>query len=85
MGPLLDHCFGGLGTHRVEATIEPANLASIRLAERLGFRRESGLLRDRILVGGQFRGVLLYGLVETDWLAQGAGGPPFAHAAACRP
>ncbi|MDQ4059881.1 MAG: GNAT family N-acetyltransferase [Pseudomonadota bacterium] len=81
MSALLGHCFGRLGVHRVEASIEPANLASIRLAERLGFRRESGLLRDRILVGGQFRSVLLYGLVDADWLAQGGGGPPFAHVA----
>jgi RimJ/RimL family protein N-acetyltransferase/predicted pyridoxine 5'-phosphate oxidase superfamily flavin-nucleotide-binding protein len=35
---LLDHCFGPLEANRVEATIDPANAASRRLAERLGFQ-----------------------------------------------
>ena len=52
----VSHCFDALDTHRVEALIEPDNAASIRLVERLGFRRE-GLLRDRLLVLGTYRSV----------------------------
>ena len=62
----LGHCFAGLGTHRVEATIEPENVDSIRLVERLGFRRE-GLLRDRLLVDGTYRSVLMFALLEGEW------------------
>jgi len=51
--------------HRIEATIEPENTASIRLAERLGFRRE-GLLRDRHLVEGRYRSVAMFALFPDD-------------------
>ena len=63
---LLDHCFTSLGTHRVEAHIEPDNAASRRLAERLGFRHE-GLMRDWLFVAGQPRDMLLYALLRPDW------------------
>lgn len=42
------YAFGRLGLHRVEADIQPGNTASLKLAERLGFRREGfspGLIR----------------------------------------
>ena len=34
---LLQHSFGTLDTHRIEAEIEPGNIRSARLADRLGF------------------------------------------------
>lgn len=63
---LLAHCFGALQTHRVEAEIEPDNWRSIRLAERLGFRRE-GLLRDRMSVAGEPRSACMYALLRPEW------------------
>jgi ribosomal-protein-alanine N-acetyltransferase len=63
---LLTHCFTTLQTHRVEAEIEPANLRSIRFAERLGFQSE-GLLRDRLWVNGEPRSILMYALLRPDW------------------
>ena len=65
--PVLDFCFKDLKTHRIEALIEPENVASRALAARLGFRQESDLLRDRICVEGEFRSVLMYGLLQLDW------------------
>ena len=62
----LAHCFDALDAHRIEALIEPANVASLTLAARLGFRRE-GLLRDRLLVAGEYRSVELLSLLEQDW------------------
>ncbi|MBM4473808.1 GNAT family N-acetyltransferase, partial [Rhodococcus hoagii] len=40
----LDHCFGPMGLHRVEATVRPENVASRAVLEHAGFREE-GLLR----------------------------------------
>jgi [ribosomal protein S5]-alanine N-acetyltransferase len=68
MHALLRHCFDGLQTHRVEAEIEPDNLRSTRLAERLGFRRE-GLLRDRLCVAGEPRSIWMYALLQPEWNA----------------
>lgn len=74
---LLAYCFDELGTHRIEVTIEPANTPSIRVAERLGFRRESGLLRDRLLIGGEPRSVVMYALLKPEWLRRAAESPRF--------
>jgi len=61
------HCFSAMEMHRIEALIEPENTASRGLAGKLGFKQESDLLRDRLRVAGQYRGVLMYGLLQTDW------------------
>ena len=63
---LLRHCFNSLDAHRIEARIEPNNIASIRLAERIGFLRE-GLMREWMFVGGEPRSLCLYALLRTDW------------------
>jgi ribosomal-protein-alanine N-acetyltransferase len=64
---LLHHCFATLRSHRVEALIMPENAASIALVESLGFRCEGGPLRDRWCIGGVYRSVLVYGLLEHEW------------------
>jgi RimJ/RimL family protein N-acetyltransferase len=57
----LDYAFRELGRGMVISVIDPANAASIRVAERLGerFRRPAEL-------GG--RGVLIYGIERAEWL-----------------
>lgn len=74
MTALLDHCFDALQVRRVEALIHPENVASIRLAEGLGFRCESGPMRDRLRVGDTFHDQLMYGLVGRESLIRRAGG-----------
>lgn len=37
---VVEYAFTGLGLHRLEANIQPGNVPSLRLVERLGFRRE---------------------------------------------
>jgi [ribosomal protein S5]-alanine N-acetyltransferase len=61
----IEHAFGALNMRRIEADIDPRNVASARLLERLGFVRE-GLLRERWLVGEEVSDSLLYGLLERD-------------------
>lgn len=50
----VDHAFGPVGLHRVEATVHPHNSASLRVLAKLGFRDE-GLLRRYLLVRGAWR------------------------------
>lgn len=61
----------GLNLHRVEADIDPDNIASARLLDRLGFQLE-GRLRERWIVGGVVSDSALYGLLQREWLARGA-------------
>ncbi|TDY22446.1 RimJ/RimL family protein N-acetyltransferase [Paraburkholderia sp. BL6665CI2N2] len=65
---LIEHGFGTLNLHRIEADIDPRNSASARLLERLGFIRE-GLLRDRWIVGDEVSDSALYGLLERERVA----------------
>lgn len=52
--------------HRVEADVDPANAASIRLLERLGFQRE-GHFRDRWFTFGSWKDSAMYGLLAADF------------------
>lgn len=67
---LLAFGFDDLQLLRVEADIDPRNLASRRAVERLGFEQE-GLLRERWLVGEEVCDTVLYGLLRRDWQALG--------------
>lgn len=66
LGLALTHAFDAIGLNRVEADIDPGNIASCRLVERLGFTRE-GLLRERWRVDGGVQDTALYGLLAREW------------------
>jgi ribosomal-protein-alanine N-acetyltransferase len=51
---VVDHCFQVAGLHRVEANVRPDNTASLRVLEKLGFRRE-GLQERLLLIDGTWR------------------------------
>jgi ribosomal-protein-alanine N-acetyltransferase len=54
----LDHCFGPVMLHRVEATVRPENAASRAVLAKVGFREE-GLLKRYLEVDGAWRDHLL--------------------------
>ena len=57
--------FATLRLHRVEAACLPHNIASIRLLERVGFKRE-GYARSYLRINGIWQDHVLFALVETD-------------------
>lgn len=63
---LVGHAFEGLGIRRLEAEVNPANVASLRVLERLGFTRE-GLLRQRWVTEGLAYDVAAYGLLRHEY------------------
>jgi RimJ/RimL family protein N-acetyltransferase len=71
LGAVLEHGFTALQLNRVEADIDPRNVASAKPLERLGFRQE-GLLRERWIVGGEICDTSFYGLLLRDWTANGS-------------
>jgi RimJ/RimL family protein N-acetyltransferase len=66
LGLLLNYAFDTLDLNRLEADIDPRNVASAKSLERLGFLQE-GLLRQRWIVGSQVSDSALYGLLRDDW------------------
>jgi RimJ/RimL family protein N-acetyltransferase len=54
-----------LGIERIELWIEPSNVASQRVAEAIGFRRE-GLMRSFMPIQGRRRDMLMYSLLPND-------------------
>jgi [ribosomal protein S5]-alanine N-acetyltransferase len=57
--------FETLRLHRVEAACIPANVASIRLLEKTGFRRE-GFAREYLCIDGAWQDHLLYARLKHD-------------------
>jgi RimJ/RimL family protein N-acetyltransferase len=70
---LLDWGFGPLGLHRVEADVDPRNIPSVKVLERMGFVRE-GLLRQRWQVAGEVSDSIFLGLLAPEWAARRAAG-----------
>jgi len=61
----VDHSFGPMGLHRVDATVRPENGASRAVLARVGFREE-GLLRRYLDVDGHWRDHLLVALTAEE-------------------
>lgn len=57
----LDHSFGPVRLHRIEATVRPENAASRAVLSKVGFREE-GLLKRYLRVDGDWRDHLLVAL-----------------------
>lgn len=53
--------------NRIEADIIQGNKRSAHVMKKLGFKRE-GILRQRLLKGGKFYDIHLYGLLQTDYV-----------------
>lgn len=64
---LLDHCFSDLAVHRVVASCFLDNVASWRLMERVGMRRESHAVRDSLHRSGAWLDSVTYALLADEW------------------
>lgn len=69
----LDHCFGQVLLHRVEATVRPENAASRRVLAKVGFREE-GLLKRYLEVDGGWRDHLLVAITVEEMTSSAAAG-----------
>ena len=66
LSALISHAFTAYGLRRLEAEVNPDNLASDALLRRLGFTHE-GLLRKRWMTKGAVYDVNFYGLLSDEW------------------
>lgn len=63
---MINYLFRDLNKHRIMTSIDPSNKNSIRLVERIGFRKEAHFV-ESILVNGKWVDDIIYALTEKDW------------------
>jgi RimJ/RimL family protein N-acetyltransferase len=63
---LIDHLFNVQPYHRLELLTAPENIASVRVAQKCGFRPE-GTLRQSFFLNGRYCDVALYALLRPEW------------------
>lgn len=66
----IDYAFASLGLNRVEACIQPQNLKSFALVERLKMDYE-GIARKYLKIGGEWKDHQRWSMLKEDWLARG--------------
>ncbi len=63
---LVDFGFGTMNLHRIFAGTDPRNERSVRLLERIGFRREAHFVED-FLVDGEWVDSYVYAILQKEW------------------
>lgn len=63
---VVDFLFIEQKKHRIVASIDPANNSSIRLVERLGFRKEAHFVKS-LLIDGAWVDDMIYAILEEEW------------------
>ena len=59
--------FEDLGLHRIRASADTRNGASIRVLDKIGMRQE-GRLREHVLMRGEWRDSYLYAILQHEWM-----------------
>lgn len=63
---IIDYLFKNLNKHRIITSIDPDNKNSIRLVERIGFRKE-GHFVESLMINGKWVDDLIYALIDKEW------------------
>jgi len=65
---LVDYLFNVHQYHRLELLSAPENVASVRVAQKSGFRAE-GTMRQAFFINGRYRDVEVFSLLRPEWEA----------------
>ncbi|MYM67728.1 GNAT family N-acetyltransferase [Pseudoduganella sp. FT55W] len=65
---LVDYLFKVHPYHRLELLTAPENVASVRVAQKCGFRAE-GTLRQSFFINGRYQDVTIFSLLRPEWEA----------------
>ncbi|MCG8578489.1 MAG: GNAT family N-acetyltransferase [Bacteroidales bacterium] len=63
---VVDYLFKTLNKHRIIGSVDPQNLKSIAMLERLGFRKEAHF-KESILIDGKWVDDLIYAILNKEW------------------
>lgn len=72
VGGVLEHLFDDLGKHRVLASVDPSNVASLGLLHRLGMRQEAHH-RESYLFRGRWVDDMVFAMLRSEWDARDPG------------
>jgi RimJ/RimL family protein N-acetyltransferase len=64
---IIDYLFNELNKHRIITSVDPDNINSTRLVERIGFRKEAHFV-ESLWVNGKWVDDVIYALIEKDWV-----------------
>jgi ribosomal-protein-alanine N-acetyltransferase len=64
---VLGFAFTQMELHRVEATVTPTNQGSLRVLNKLGFKKE-GILREQKLLHGKFHDAIILSMLQREYL-----------------
>jgi RimJ/RimL family protein N-acetyltransferase len=64
--PMLDFAFDAVGLHRMVGRTEARNVASARVLEKLGMRREAHFIENE-WVKGEWQSELVYAILAEEW------------------
>ena len=67
LGAMVDYLFRTLKKHRITASIDPRNTASIRMVERLGFKKEAHF-KESLFIRGEWVDDVVYVILEKEWV-----------------
>jgi RimJ/RimL family protein N-acetyltransferase len=73
--PMLDFAFDTVGWHRMVGRTEARNIASARVLEKLGMRREAHFIENE-WVKGEWQSELVYAMLAEEWARLRAASPP---------
>jgi RimJ/RimL family protein N-acetyltransferase len=66
---VIDHLFGTMHKHRIVASVDPQNVGSIALLEKLGMRKE-GLFKRSVKIRGQWEDDVVYAVLREEWASK---------------
>ena len=62
----INYLFNVLNKHRIIGSVDPDNMDSIRLLERLNFRKEAHF-KESLLISGEWVDDIRYGKLKSEW------------------
>lgn len=66
LSEIFRYLFNALDKHRIIASIDPRNEGSIKLVEKLGFRKEAHF-KESIFQDGEWLDDLVYAILKSEW------------------
>lgn len=65
---IVNYLFFTLNKHRIIASVDPRNTASIRLIQRLGFRKEAHF-KESYYLRGEWVDDIIYAILKAEWIS----------------